>query len=282
MKRFFSILTCLCALLILSAAAYAQPAKTPLLVDNSALLSKNEAKNLLEKLENISEAHDLDVAVLTSDGTEQWMSTRDYCEYFFEQNYGRGADLDGVILYINMDEREWHIATSGKAISAITDYGLEYIEDEMLGYLSIGSYYNAFSAYADACDSLLKIYEQGDAYDRYNGKEYASEGLVHGYPGGGESSVGTNIVISLTVGVIVALISVSVMKGQLKSVKAQTTAHSYVRRNSLMLTQQRDIFLYRSVKKVARPKETTSSGHGGSTVHRSSSGHSFGGRGGKF
>lgn len=279
MKRFFCILTCLFALLILAPAAYAE---TQLLVDNSALLTRSESLNLEKKLQDISVAHDLDVAVLTSNGTEQGMSTRDYCEYFFEQNYGRGADLDGVILYINMYEREWHIATSGKAISAITDYGLEYIENEMIGDLSDGSYYEAFSAYADACDSLLKIYEHGDAYDYNNGKEYASEGLVNGYPRGGESSVSANIVISLAVGVIVAFIAVSTMKAQLKSVRPQTSAHSYVRRNSLMLTQQRDIFLYRNVKKVARPKETTSSGRGGSTVHRSSSGHSFGGRGGKF
>lgn len=282
MKHFFSLLTALCALLVLSAAVCAQAAKTPLLVDNSMLLSENEAEKLLEKLEDISEAHGLDVAVLTSDGNGQGMSTRDYCEYFFEQNYGRGADLDGVILYVNMDEREWHIATSGKAISAITDYGLEYIESEMRGDLSDGLYFYAFSAYADACDSLLEIYGQGDAYDYDNGKEYASEGLVNGYPGGAESSVSGNIVIALAVGFIIALISVSVMKGQLKSVKTQYAAQSYVRRNSLMLTQQRDIFLYRNVNKVARPKETPSSSRGGSTVHRSSSGHSFGGRGGKF
>lgn len=256
-------------------------AETPRLVDNAGLLTSSEASALEELLDDYSTLYNLDIAVLTSYGTEYGMSTQDYCEYFFENNYGVGAELDGVILYVNMSEREWQIATSGKAITAITDYGLEYIENQMIDDLSDGYYYDAFKAFADSCAELLKIAENGEPFDVQNGNDYADEGLVSdtrpGYP------FGTNLFISLLFGFIVALIVVSSMKSQLKSVGMQRGASNYVKKGSFNITQSRDIYLYRNVTRTARPKETSSSHHsGGSTVHRSSSGHSFGGRGGRF
>lgn len=256
-------------------------AETPLLVDNAGLLSSSEASNLEAILNDYSTRYNLDIAVLTSYGTEYGMSTQDYCEYFFENNYGVGAELDGVILYINMSEREWQIATSGKAITALTDYGLEYIENQMIDNLSDGYYYDAFKNFADSCADLLSIAENGEPYDVQNGDDYANEGFVsdtrQGYP------FGTNLLISLAFGFIVALIVVSSMKSQLKSVGMQRGAANYVKRGSFNITQSKDIYLYRNVTRTARPKETSSThSSGGSTVHRSSSGHSFGGRGGRF
>ncbi len=258
-------------------------AETSLLVDNAGLLSSSEASSLEELLDNYSERYNLDIAVLTSDGTEYGMSTRDYCEYFFENNYGVGEELDGVILYINMSEREWQIATSGKAITALTDYGLEYIENQMIDDLSDGYYYDAFKAFADSCAELLKIAESGEPFDIQNGDDYSDEGLVSGSRANRDFPFGTNLFISLVFGLIAALIAVSSMKSQLKSVGMQRGASNYVKKGSFNITQSRDIYLYRNVTRTARPKETSSSHHsGGSTVHRSSSGHSFGGRGGRF
>lgn len=275
MKRFIMLILA-AALMTITVCA-----ETPRLVDNAGLLTPSEAADLEGILDGYSKEYDLDIAVLTSYGTEYGMSTRDYCEYYFENNYGVGAELDGVILYINMSEREWQIATSGKAITALTDYGLEYIEGQMIDDLSDGYYYDAFKAFADSCAELLKIAENGEPFDVQNGDDYADKGLVNdtrpGYP------FGANLFISLVFGLIVALIVVSSMKSQLKSVGMQRGAANYVRKGSFNITQSRDIYLYRNVTRTARPKETSSShSSGGSTVHRSSSGHSFGGRGGRF
>lgn len=261
------LLALILALLVMTVTVCAE---TPLLVDNAGLLSYSEASNLETILDDYSTRYNLDIAVLTSNGTEFGMSTRDYCEYFFENNYGVGAELDGVIFYVNMSEREWQIATSGRAITALTDYGLEHIEDRMIDDLSDGYYYDAFKSFADTCAELLEIAENGEPYDYDNGGN-------SGHP------LGMNLIISLVFGLIVALIVVSSMKSQLKSVGMQRGAANYVRRGSFNITQSRDIYLYRNVTRTARPKDTPSSHHsGGSTVHRSSSGHSFGGRGGRF
>lgn len=275
MKRFVLLILAI-ALMTITACA-----ETPRLVDNANLLTSSETADLEDILDGYSMKYNLDIAVLTSYGTEYGMSTQDYCEYFFENNYGVGTELDGVILYINMSEREWQIATSGRAITALTDYGLEYIENQMIDDLSDGYYYDAFKNFADSCADLLSIAENGEPYDVQNGDDYANEGLVSdtrpGYP------FGTNLLISMVFGLIVALIVVSSMKSQLKSVGMQRGAANYVKRGSFNITQSKDIYLYRNVTRTARPKETSSThSSGGSTVHRSSSGHSFGGRGGRF
>ena len=70
--------------------------------------------------------------------------------------------------------------------------------------------------------------------------------------------------VSLIVGAVLSfLIPMSVLKGQLKSVRMQAAASSYVRPGSRELRQQRDIFLFRNVTRTARPKNNSSSGGGG-------------------
>ena len=74
------------------------------------------------------------------------------------------------------------------------------------------------------------------------------------------------------------------LKSKLKSVGYSKSATSYVAPGSFKLADSRDIYLYSTVSKTARPKDTgSSSGYrGGSSTHRSSSGHSHGGGGRKF
>ncbi|MBQ7810328.1 MAG: hypothetical protein IJ346_05120 [Clostridia bacterium] len=85
------------------------------------------------------------------------------------------------------------------------------------------------------------------------------------------------IVFSLVAGFVIALISVLVMKGKLKSVRRQPAAKDYLVPGSMNVTSSRDIFLYRNVTKRAKPKESS-----GSSTHTSSSGRSHGGGGGSF
>ncbi len=274
------VLSLIFTVFVMTVAVYAE---TPRFVDKAELLSFSETSSIEQILDDYSKEYNLDIAILTSYGTEYGMSTVDYSEYFFENNFGVGAELDGVILFINMSEREWNIATSGKAIKALTDYGLEYIENQMIDDLSDGHYYDAFKSFADSCAELLDIARNGTPYD-YNTENYHSDmGLVSGMKSNHEFPIGTNLLISVVFGFVAALISVTAMKSQLKSVKMQHGAQDYIKKGSFSLTQSKDIYLYRNVSRMTRPKEISSSGHsGGSTVHHSSSGHSFGGRSGRF
>ena len=62
------------------------------------------------------------------------------------------------------------------------------------------------------------------------------------------------ILICLAIGFVIALIVCGILWSQLKSVRFKNSASDYVRRDSLVLTLSRDIFLYRNVTRTPRPK----------------------------
>ena len=86
------------------------------------------------------------------------------------------------------------------------------------------------------------------------------------------------IPVSIAIGGVLALIVVGVMKGQLKSVRSQAAANSYLKPGSLNVTESRDLFLYSQASRTEKPKDNDS----GSSTHTSSSGTTHGGGGGKF
>ncbi len=65
------------------------------------------------------------------------------------------------------------------------------------------------------------------------------------------------ILIAFVVGVIIGLIGVFIMKSQLKSVRFQAAAHHYEKKDTFVLTEQRDVYLYSTVTKIPKPKNNS-------------------------
>lgn len=262
------LLLALCVLLPLSGVAEGgipQERQLPRLVDEADLLTAGEEESLLSLLDEISERQQCDVVVVTVDSLEGKSSTA-YADDFYDYNgYGMGPGDDGVLLLISMEYRDWAITTYGFGITALTEAGLDYIEEQFLPKLSAGDYYAALERFASVCDRFLAQAREGTAYDRDHMPLEPLDSIW--------------ILISLVIGAVLALIITGVMRGQLKSVRSQPLASDYVKPGSFALTEQRDLFLYRTVVRHARPKESSS---GGSRTHTSSSGRSHGGSHGKF
>lgn len=237
-----------------------------LVVDQAGLLTEAERTQLTEKLNGISHEHRMDVVLVTADDLGG-KSPRDYADDFYDYNgYGKGPNYDGILLLVSMEDRDYWISTCGAGITAFTDAGIEYLAEQFLEPLSNGDYALAFNRYADTCVELLIKAEQGNPYDVAD----LPEEPFHLFGA---------IVISLGIGFLVAFIATAIMKGQLKSVRAQSGAADYVKKDSLKVTKRQDLFLYRQVTRRELPKSNSG---GGSSVHRSSSGRSHGGGGGKF
>lgn len=254
----FAVLLCLLAV-------FPSFASGPRVVDEANLLTSSEEADLTAKLDEISERQKLDVVVVTVntlDGKTPQAFADDYYDY---NDYGFGAGNDGILLLVSMEDRDWYITTTGFGITAFTDAGIDYISEQFLSYLSDGDYAEAFEVYADQCDKFVTQANTGEPYDVDN--------LPH------EPLSVIWIPISLLVGLIIALISVGVMKGQLKTVRREPAANSYVVDGSMNVTENRDFFLYRNVTRRLKPKDDDK---GGSSTHTSSSGTSHGGGGGKF
>lgn len=63
-----------------------------------------------------------------------------------------------------------------------------------------------------------------------------------------------NLGISFAIGLVFALIVTGIMRAQLKSVHAQRDASDYVKPGSLNVTRRQDLFLYREIRRIEKPK----------------------------
>lgn len=87
-------------------------------------------------------------------------------------------------------------------------------------------------------------------------------------------------------GLVGALVYTGILKGKNKSVRRKYDATSYLRKDSFILNDRRDTFLYSHVSKTPRPKDNDrggsshSSHHSGGSSFSGSSGSRSGGRGG--
>ena len=120
---------------------------------------------------------------------------------------------------------------------------------------------------------LLVCRKNGDVSDRGD-TTTPNHSSGQSTTGASDFPLGQNILISLAVGFVIAFIATAVMRSKLKSVRPKSGAADYVKEGSFRLTRSNDFFLYRTVSRVAKPKDNGS--------HRSSSGRSHGGGGGKF
>lgn len=260
----------LCLLLLFCVGMPVSAQNDQKVADGADLLSDEEEEKLQERLSDIAERYQCDVVVATTDSCGG-KSPQTYTDDFYYQNgYGFGDDLDGIILMVSMQERKFHLATRGKANTEIfTDYGLEQIDERITGYLSEGEYSRAFLKFADLAEDFMKEAEKGEPYD-----------VRHEYRA--PLSMGVRILIAVGVGLIAMVIVLVVLFMQLRSVAPKGEAREYVREGSFHVTRERDVFLYRTVSRRKIEKNPGGGGGGGSSSHHTSDGGTAGGHTGSF
>ena len=233
--------------------------------DLADILTDGEEADLLAKLDEISLRQKADITVATVDSLGDYDTATEFADDFYDYcKYGYGESRDGILLLISMEGRDWAISTCGFGITAFTDAGIEYIAEEIKPDLSDGNYSAAFNTYADLCDEFITKAKNGMPYDKGNLPRKPLSVIW--------------IPISIAAGVLLALIIVGIMKSKLKTVRSQATANSYMENGSLAVTESSDLFLYHTVTRIKREKESSS----GSSTHTSSSGTTHGGGSGKF
>lgn len=237
MRRILSVILILVLGMSLAMGVSAQE---PLVYDDAGLLTAQEEQALESLLRQVSDAHNAQIIVGTVDSTED--GDADYMiEALYDgMEFGYGSTRSGVFLLVCMDIREYRILSNGLAGDAIGGRQIDAISDAIVSDLSDGDYAAAFTVFAKRCDYYL-------------------EGYQNGYP----FEFGKFLLIALAVGLAAGLITVLVMKSQLKSVRQQHQANVYMKSGSLRLTQSSDIYLYRNVSRTRR-QTSSSSGSGGS------------------
>lgn len=241
------------------------------LVDDADLLDDSEEELLLTQLDEISERQQMDVVVVTVDSMFGKTAESYADDYYDENGYGFGQNKDGILLLVSMEEREWHITTTGLAITYFTDAGLEYIEDIFLDDLSDGEYYQAFEKFASECDAFINQGKTGEPYDIGNIPEEELDLSVVDW---------ILVVVAIyAIGFVVALLVALYKKSKTKTVHEGVNANNYA--GQLHLHVKQDQYIRSTTRTVEIPHNNGNSS-GGSSVHVGSSGTSHGGSGGKF
>ena len=236
-------------------------------IDDAGLIKASDEKELDKQIKNIQKDK-FDVVILTVKSLDG-KSAQDYADDYYDNNdYGLDNEKSGVLFLVSKGDRKYHISTKGAGIKAFTDYGIGRIKEEIKPYLSDGDYFNACDEFLNITKDFVKAYKDGTPYDTDN-------------PYNEEIDYVILEVIALVIAFVIALISVGIMRLRMNTAKPKGTAMEYIKKGSFKLTSEKDIFMYSTVTKTAKPKDNDNSA-GGSTTHVSSSGSEHGGGGGSF
>ncbi len=255
-KKIITFLTVmlLCLSMFVSASAFTRVERTlPLVVDNADLLFEDEEKALLERCEAFTAEYEMEIAVVTINDL-QGMTAESYADDFYDYNgYGYGENDDGILVLFltgGEGERELHITTHGEGSSEFHDTVREEMYVIMRDLLIVEDYNGAFNAFLDKAESSMKPYVSP-----------------------------TLLITFVLFGVVGGLIVTTHMTSKNYTVY-QRDATRYERSGSLELVKHRDLLINTHTQRI--PKANSNNGGSRSTTHRSSSGRSHGGTGGRF
>ena len=256
MKRKISAIFLLIVLLSLLVLP-AQAAELDYVTDAAGLLSDSQRQGLEQLAGSLADKYDCGVYMVTVDDFHNYGSG-DVFEVtygiYHDYQLGMGADRNGLILLLSVDNREFALFVYGdRAEYAFDSYGQEMLEGEFLPYFKENNWYGGFEAYVKTCGAYLS-------------NAAAGEPVREGH--------GTLIVCCILGSFLVSLIVVTILKAGMKNVQSAEQANQYLT-GELNLARKHDQFTHTTKTRRKIETESNNDSHA-----RSGGGGS--GRSGKF
>lgn len=251
MKKIFSVIFSLLLLISILAVSVSASTSTQYIWDQAALLDQGESTKLSQEAKRLSTEYAMDVVIVTTDST-YGKSPRTYAKKFYDS---MGFSNDGILFLLSMEERDWYICTTGRAMDIFTEKGIDRMGDEIVPHLSDGDYYLGFLTFLDLIPDYVEAHNAGTAI----GEEFDPIFLF----------------VSLGIGLLAGLITVLIMRSGMNTAKQRHGATEYVKHGTFDLHLCRDFFLYSRVHKTQKSNSISGGRSGGG-------GRSHGGGGGKF
>ena len=215
--------------------------------DFAELLSDSERENIEEKISDASEQSGLDIVVLTVN--QMFGKTdREMADDFYDNGqFGfelEGKEDSGILLLIDMENRQLYISTAGTGIDYVTDDDWKEILNDIRDYATDGDYVQVCETYID--DVIF--------YAKWANSTFFT--------------IFQSLTVDLIIGVVIAGIVVLVLRFSGKSEK----------------TVSRETYRARFIRRAttSRKIEQNTQSSSGSSVHKSSSGKTHGGGGTGF
>ena len=248
-------------------------------IDQLDLLTLDQVNQLQQETERLRETYHLDAVIVITDELMS-KSSRDFADDYYDFNdYGVGPEASGLLMLVNMADREVWISTTGHAIDVFTDNRLDQIIDQVTGDLGAGNFYAAGTTFlANVEGFALQGVPEGQYREPAEPLTFFQK-LV-------QMMLYWPIYVAglITSGVTTFAASSGHRKG------SKTGVGFYRPEGSFALLDKKDQFLRETTRRVLIPKNNNTgggglSGGGGigrSSTHTGSSGRTHGGRGGKF
>ncbi len=276
MKRIVAAIAVCILLLPLAALGQTLGQGSQRVFDNAKLMSQSEIDRLESTITMLKNQYGMDYAILTSNDAKTGRS-QEFADDFYDNNgFGAGDDASGILILIDMNNRELTVSTTGLMIRYITDARLNTLLDTAMPYLTNGEYGQAaFMALAQ-----MSVYlKNGIPNDQYNEDE---EGIIDRYVKPRAVTMG-EAAIALAAGLISGLVLFLSVR-HAYAMKGSAYKYDLKKNATVNITGATDVYLRTQVVRV--PRATSSSGGGGmggrSSTHRSSSGRIHGGGSRRF
>ena len=112
--------------------------------DEAGLFSAEEVQELETRIDEVRDSQDADLAVLTVEDA-QGESAESYADDFYDSHgLGVGSDASGILLSIDMDNREIYVSTTGYAMKVLTDARVEKVLDAAYDSVDVWAYPQLF------------------------------------------------------------------------------------------------------------------------------------------
>ena len=257
-KRIISLIILLVLALSLVPTTFAATKGT--IVDDERLLADAHLTSLSFLADMVRTEYDFPVYIHTVP-TVGGMDPFAFAEQLYDHlGYGTGSDRSGVMLMVNMGERDAVFFTRGYGNTVFTDYGWRKLEERYLPYLSDGKYYEAFEVFINGCDEHLELASSGTPID-----------VNAPGPYGRQQNLASTIAIIAVISLVLAALICFIIARKMKTAVVSKTAHNYITPGGFTLTAQSDHFTHTTTTRVKIDSDSSS---GGTSV--SSSGSSGG------
>ncbi|MHC5229650.1 TPM domain-containing protein [Enterococcus sp. LJL99] len=233
--------------------------------DQAGLFSTEEITQLQQKITSLEEKTKASIFILTDDSND--IDSQRAADYFMLDKIGK--DENGITFYIDMNQHNFAISTSGNMIDYFTDSRVDTALDGIEPSMRAGNYLSAANSFLTSVDQNFEKGVPGGHYriDSETGKITRYRTLTT-----------TKIIVALVVAIIIsgAFFAISVSKYQLKF---GSYKYPFREKSSLSLSTKEDRLInsFVTTRRIPRNKSGGGgSGGGGSTTH-STGGGTFGG-----
>lgn len=237
--------------------------------DQAGLFSQEEISQFEDLIAPIEAKSKARVFIVTTNQNN--MSTERFADFFMLEKIGKNAN--GVTFLIDMDNRGFHISTSGNMIDYIDDKRLNKSLDDIEPIMESGNYFQAGTLFLE---NIKQDFESGVPGGHY--RVDTETGKITRY----KVLTGTEIMIAFALAVILSIVFLVINISKYR-LKFGTYKYPFREKSSLDLKTKDDHLInsFITTRRIPKNNSNGGGGSGGSSTH-STGGGSFGGGGRSF